>query len=333
MIERFSFARAYRGRTIFKITNTILLTLAGLLILFPLLKILSDSLDKKAAVVVFRLLPARFTLEAYKTFLNSQQLYRSFLVSLFVTITGTLLSMFLTTLYAYGLTREGLPGRKFFSAIMIFTMMFQPGLIPTYLLIKSLGLLNSLWAILLPTSINAYYCILMRNFFNTISQDLLDAAAIDGCTHTCTFYKIVFPLSGPGIAAITLFHIVYCWNQFFQYIIYINNAALYNFQVVLRSMIIESDMDQYATMTEQLPEECLKNAAVIIVIIPLLLIYPVRSGGENYSKYYTELTDTLKPEIFAKIVIGEYTIEQGLSRYAEQARKMHLEDILAELNK
>ena len=230
------------GRKLFVVFNTLLMCLIMAVILVPLGKVFIDSVDERASETVFRLLPEIFTLEAYKIILSRPALYRPFLISLFTTTVGTLLSMTITSLYAYGLAQKDLPGRRFLLYMALITMVFRAGMIPLFLVVRNLGLMNKLAAVLLVHAMDAYYLLLLRNFFITIPKSIIDAAEIDGCTPLTTFLRVVLPLSKPGLAAIGLFYVVFYWNQFFDYIIYIQTKPeLHNFQVFLRSLVIETD--------------------------------------------------------------------------------------------
>ena len=272
MVDKLSFAPGCRSRTLFVIFNSIFFILVCLIILVPIAKVLADSFDEKAALTVFRMFPARPTVDAYKMILTRKFLYRPFLISLLTTVSGTLLSMVLTTLFAYALSQKELPGRRIFMFMAMITMVFRAGLIPVFLVVRSLGLMNSLLAVILVHAMDAYYVILLKNFFSSIPKSLVEAAEMDGCKPFNVFIKIILPLSKAGLSAVGLFYIVQYWNQFFDYIIYINDNKWHNFQVVLRSMVIESDTSGYEGFS--FATESLKNAVVVISIIPVIILYP-----------------------------------------------------------
>jgi putative aldouronate transport system permease protein len=273
MVERFNFAKGNRARTIFIIFNILFFILVVFIILFPVIKVVTDSLDKNASLTIFRVLPSAFSIEAYVEILTRNFLYMPFLVSLFTTAVGTSISLILTMLFAYALCQKELPGRKLILNIVLITMVFKAGLIPVFLVVKSLHLTNSLWSVLLVHSIDAFYLFLMINFFSTIPVSILDAAKIDGCSPLVLFYRIILPLSKAGLAAIGLFYLVAYWNQFFDYIIYINNSKLYNFQVIIRQMVIESETQGFERAATSV--QSLKNAAIVVSIIPVAIIYPI----------------------------------------------------------
>ncbi len=268
-----SFRRESTGRKVFMAANALFMTLTVLLITIPLLKVLIDSFDERASETVFRMVPEIFTLQAYKVIITRKALYQPFLISLFTTSVGTVLSMTVTSFYAYALSQRDLPGRRIFLGMAMVTMVFRAGMIPLFLVVKNLGLMNTLWAVLLTHCVDAYYMLLLRSFFTTIPSSVMDAAKIDGCSNTGTFFRIVLPLSKPGLAAIALFYLVFYWNQFFDYILYIQTKpALHNFQVFLRSLVIETETQGFEGFA--FATQSLKNAAVVASIIPVMLVYP-----------------------------------------------------------
>ena len=271
MREKLSFKPGYRGRTIFRIINGIFMALLVFSMLIPIIKVFVDSIDRSTTYGI-NLWPKNPSLVAYKTIFSAKALYRPLLISFFTTFTGTALGLFLTTVGAYVLIQKKLVGRNFLSYFVFFTMIFSGGLVPTYLVIKNIGIIDTLWAVLLPTSLNVYNMVLMKNFFEQIPESLLESAEIDGCNPMQTFGKIVLPLSLPALASIGLFFAVQYWNEFFSYVIYITDTDLYNFQVKLRELILNEQ-----TMTD--PSimgfgNTVKNAAVIVAMIPPMIIYP-----------------------------------------------------------
>ena len=272
--ERFSFEKAYRARTLFRIGNMLFLSLATLFILVPIIRVISDSLDERAAINVLRLVPEQWTISAYKMILSQRALYRPFLISIFVTTTGTALAMTLTTTLSYGLIHKELPGRGFFVYMILITMIFRAGLIPTYMVIRSLGILDTLLPVILGPCVNAFYFILLMNFFRTIPKDFSEAAEAEGAGKVQIFFRIILPLAKPGLAAIGLFYAVLYWNTFFSFIIYINNYKLWNFQVILRDMVLESETSLPSLDASSIAPESLKNAVIIVAIIPVAILYP-----------------------------------------------------------
>ncbi|MBN2617610.1 MAG: carbohydrate ABC transporter permease [Spirochaetales bacterium] len=273
MVKRKSLNQDSVPYTVFKVFNVTLMLLIVTVIMIPLLKIIIDSFDGKASETIFRLLPADFTVDAYKLIFSRPAILRPLLISLFTTITGSIIAMTVTALYAYGLAQRDLPGRGFFMNIALITMVFQAGMIPLFLVVNKLGLMNNLFAVMLVHAMDAYYLILLKNFFEGIPRSIFDAAEIDGCSPIQTFLRIVLPLSKPGLAAIGLFYIVFFWNQFFDFILYIQTKPeLHNFQVFLRSLVIETDTQGLEGFS--FASQSLKNSAITVSIIPVLVLYP-----------------------------------------------------------
>ena len=271
MKEKFSFEPQYRARTIFNICNTTFMVLLMVVMLVPLIKVLSDSLDRSTTYGL-TFFPKNFSLVAYYTIFTKEAFFRPFLISVLTTTTGTLLGLTLTTLGAYVLSKRDLVGRDFLAMFVFITMIFRGGIVPTFLVIKQLHLLNTLFAVVLPTAVNVVYMVLMRNFFEQIPKSLLESAEMDGASPMKTFLRIVLPLSKAGLAAIGLFYIVQYWNQFFAYVIYITDTRLFNFQLKLRELVLlQQTLNDPAVVGYG---DMVNNAAVIVAILPFLFIYP-----------------------------------------------------------
>ncbi len=257
----------------FTVINSAFLLVLVALICIPILKVVVDSFDGIASETVFRLIPGRITLDGYRHVVTRPTISRPLMVSFYMTATGLLVAMAVTSLYAYALAQPRLPGKKIFLGMALITMVFQPGMIPLFVVVRNLGMMNTVLPVILVKAIDAYYLFLLMNFFKTIPSSITDAAKIDGCTPSRIFFQIVLPLSKPGLAAIGLFYLVFFWNQWFEYILYIQRAThLHNFQVFMRSVLIESETqgyDGYVVATQTL-----KNAIVVISIIPVLVVYP-----------------------------------------------------------
>lgn len=257
---------------LFSCINGLFFILLGIIIVVPILKILVDSVDAKAAYGM-NLWPNEFSVSGYQVILSTAALYRPFFISIITTVAGTFFGLALSTLGAYVLIQFEMPGRTLFSYMLLFTLIFQAGMVPTYLAMKSLGLTNTLWAVILPGSINVYNLILMRNFFEGIPQSLFESAEIDGCSPIGTFGRIVLPLSKAALASVGLMFAVYFWNQYTNFTLYITDASLQNFQVKLRSIILD-DQSLAAASSAGIFQTTVKNAAIIVVMAPFLIIYP-----------------------------------------------------------
>ena len=255
---------------LFNVINGIIFILISIIMLIPIYKVLVDSFDLSSAYGM-RLWPKQFGLAGYASVLSNPTLYRPLLISVGTTLAGTFLGLALSTLGAYVLIQWDMPGRTFFANFLLFTMIFNGGMIPTYLVMKNLGLTNNLLGFVLLPAINIYNLVLMRNFFEGIPQSLFEAATLDGCTPMATFIKVVLPLSKAALASIGLMFAVAYWNDYTNYKLYITDSSLYNFQMKLRSIMMGSDLPQ---ANGGATENTVKSAAIIIAILPFMILYP-----------------------------------------------------------
>ena len=255
---------------LFNVINGIIFILISIIMLIPIYKVLVDSFDLSSAYGM-RLWPKQFGLAGYASVLSNPTLYRPLLISVGTTLAGTFLGLALSTLGAYVLIQWDMPGRTFFANFLLFTMIFNGGMIPTYLVMKNLGLTNNLLGVVLLPAINIYNLVLMRNFFEGIPQSLFEAATLDGCTPMATFIKVVLPLSKAALASIGLMFAVAYWNDYTNYKLYITDSSLYNFQMKIRSIMMGSDLPQ---ANGGATENTVKSAAIIIAILPFMILYP-----------------------------------------------------------
>lgn len=254
----------------FDLVNYIVFVIIGLIVLVPIWKVLVDSLNA-VGVYQFRLWPNRFTLDGYKTIIETKLLYKPFLNSVITTLLGTLLGLTLSTLAGYVLAQEELPGRNLLAYMLLFTMIFSGGMIPEYLVMKKLGLVNSMWLLVVKHGVNVYNFVLMKNFFEGIPGSLYEAARIDGCTPMGIFFKIVLPLSKAALASVGLMFAVTVWNDYSTVKIYITDPNQVNFQYKLRNMIMDGDTP---TTAYNVSQTTLFNAGIIAAILPFMVLYP-----------------------------------------------------------
>lgn len=257
---------------VFPVVNLVIFLVIVLVTIIPILKIFVDSIDATASYGM-NLWPKKPTFNGYKVILSTVALYKPFFISVFVTAVGTCLGLMISTFAGYVLMQFEMPGRTFISYLLLFTMIFQGGMVPTYLAMRDFHLINTLWAIILPATLSVYNIILMRNFFEGIPKSLFEAAAIDGCSPIKTFFSVVLPLSKAALASIGLMFAVNFWNEYTSYTIYISNSKLMNFQVMLRNLILE-DTSLSAATSAGVYQTTVKNAAIIIAIIPFIFLYP-----------------------------------------------------------
>lgn len=267
--------------TLFDVVNVVFVAIIVLLCLAPFLHIMSVSFSSGSAITAGRvtLFPVDFTAEAYASVFNDKAMIRSLGFTVLLTAGFTLLAMFMTTLAAYPLAHGKLKGRQAIMLFIIFTMFFSGGLIPEYLLIKSLGLLDKVGVLVLPGMISPFFMIIMITFIrSTIPESLHEAAEIDGCTHFGKLFRIVLPLSLPVLATLSLFYAVGRWNGFRDALFYINNQNLYPlqlklYQMVMNNMISEITLAEGAAMKKTIPES-LKAASIMFATVPILVVYP-----------------------------------------------------------
>jgi putative aldouronate transport system permease protein len=264
------------GSRVFDIGNHLFLAVCALVVLLPLLYLVLSSLATDAEVDRGAVIPMSYTFDAYHAALSTPMLLNGYFVSIFVTVIGTAISMAFTTMMAYALSKKDLPARKFLLFFVVLTMFLHTGLIPYYLVVKGLGLIDSTWSLIIPSALSAFNVILLKNFFLTIPDELEDAARLDGCSDFGVFVRVVLPLSRPAIAAFALFYMVGYWNSYFNAVMFINDPAKMPLQVVLRQLlVVEYLPEQDIARLSQLPHpHTLKAAAVVLSIIPILLVYP-----------------------------------------------------------
>jgi putative aldouronate transport system permease protein len=255
------------------------LGLVALVMFFPFVYVLAVSFSSYEDVVGGGLVifPSRPTLEAYRWVFESGTVLQALGVSATLATFGTLVNLIMTVTLAYGLGKRGVPGSKIILGVILFTMLFAPGIIPKYLVVKQLGLIDTLWALILPGAISAFNLIVMRNFFMGVPEELTDSARIDGANEVRVLWSIILPLSKAVIAAIGLFYAVTHWNTFFNAVLYLNDPNKWPVQLVLRQIVLQGQ--QLADQTVDLsatppPTVTIQMAVVVVATIPILLVYP-----------------------------------------------------------
>jgi putative aldouronate transport system permease protein len=265
---------------LFLIAVYALLTTFLLVVLLPLLYIVASSLSSPAAVSAGRVLlwPVEFTLRGYEVALSSPQILTGFGNSLFYTVVGTLISVTLTVMLAYPLSRADFVGRKVLTGAVVFTMLFGGGLIPTYLVVQSLGMLDTRWALLIPNAIAVWPALLAITYFRTaIPDELREAGELDGASDIRILWSVVLPLSTPMLAVIGLMYAIVQWNSYFDALIYLRDDSLYPLQLVLRNVLIlntDGGVDAASSLERQQLANLLKYSLIVISTIPVMLIYP-----------------------------------------------------------
>lgn len=257
--------------------KAVIVVIAVSLVLVPFLVVLATSLSSDAAIsragglVLF---PSGMSLDAYRYVFAGGVVTRAILVSLGITVVGTALSLTVTVLAAYGLSRPNSFAQRPILTVMLVTLLFTPGIIPLYLTVKGLGLLDSYWSLILPTAVNAFNLVIMRNFFMNIPQDLRDAARIDGAGEFRILMRVVLPLSRAVVAVIGLFYAVAYWNAFFNALLFLGDSAKWPLQLILRIYVLQGQ--QLATDASATPpaQPAVQMAVVVLAVIPVLLVFP-----------------------------------------------------------
>ena len=270
--------RESRGEKILGAVNYILLTLIAVLCVYPLIYILSASFSSSSEVLSGNviLLPKGLTMESYRRVLSNSSIWISYANTIFYTVAGVAVSMVLTTLGAYALSKKRLMGRRFFGFFISLTLWFQAGTIPTYLNIVNLNMLDTRWAILIPFALSTFNVIVLRTYFEGIPDALEEAARMDGAGDPYILFKIYLPLAMPSLATIALFYAVSRWNGYFWAMVLLQTDSKVPLQVVLKKMIVEISAvsDSKVDMTQKISQETFIYATIVISILPMLIFYP-----------------------------------------------------------
>jgi putative aldouronate transport system permease protein len=267
---------------VFLVVVMIMLTVILALVLLPLINIVANSFSSASAVSAGRVgfWPVDFSLEAYKTALTNSQVLQGYYNSLIYAVLGTLISVTLTVAIAYPLSRKTFYGRNVLMTLLIFTMLFSGGLIPTYMVVHDIGILNTRWALLLPNAVGVWQVIIARTFFaNSIPDELYEAGMLDGASELRVLRSVVLPLSKPLLAVLALMYTIYQWNTYFDALVYLKDPDLFPLQIVLRNMLIlNTTRPSASNLAEQLHQQQLANvlkyALIVVSSLPVLLIYP-----------------------------------------------------------
>ena len=262
----------------FNAVNALIMVLVLVVTLYPFWYVLVGSVSSIGHLVKngFVLWPDGLHWDAYEQVFRNNLIPTAYRNTIIVTLGGTALSMVLSIMGAYALSLKKLPGRKGITMFFVFTMLFSGGLVPTYLVVSELGLIDCLWALILPGCVSTYNMVLLRNFFQSIPEDLYEAASIDGETMLGYMVKILLPLSGAAIATVTLFYAVGYWNDYFKSLSYIRDNQLWPMQTVLRQVLQTSQFNtmMYDDAAQTLAAETLKDAMIVISVLPILCVYP-----------------------------------------------------------
>lgn len=261
---------------LFQAVSYFLLAVVGLAAVIPLLYVFSVSLTPFAEVLRhggYVLFPKEITFHAYGKLIGTSTIPRSLGVTVYISVIGTAINLILTTLVAYPLSRKYLPGRSFFLLMVVFTLLFSGGIIPTYLVVKATGLIDSLWALILPTAVSSFNVLIMKSFFEQLPEELFESARIDGAREFLILFRLTVPLSLPVMVTVGLFYAVGHWNSFFNAIMYVTDRSLFPLQVVVREILMLSQQP-LENAEDQVPTVTMQMAAVVFASLPILVVYP-----------------------------------------------------------
>jgi putative aldouronate transport system permease protein len=258
----------------------LVLTLMGLMTLLPFANVLSKAISEEWAIVAGKvgIFPKGFQLDTMKFVITNNQFLHSLFISALVAVVGTLASLLITAMTAYPLSKRELPGMGIIIVLFIFTMMFSGGIIPNYLLIRELNLINSLGSLILPALISVFNMLVIKSYFESLPSSLEESAKLEGASNFTILFRIILPLSGPVLATIGLFYAVYYWNDYFHPMLYINSSSLKPLQLYLQDIVMNADtssaLNKSADDLMNVPAEGVRSATVIASTIPILLVYP-----------------------------------------------------------
>lgn len=270
-----------KGEKVFNIVNLTILSLVGVIMLYPLLYILTVSINSAADAGQAGLLlfPKEITFAAYKVVLGNKKLLTALSVSLLRTVIGTCITVLVTAMCAYSLSIKKLPHRSSIIFLIVFTMLFSGGIVPTYMVVKGLGLIDSFFVYIFPMLLDVFCILILKNYFEQIPESIIDSAYLDGAGDWSILFKLYIPLSKPVVATVALITALGHWNSWFDSMIYINNPNLKVLQLCLREMIVESNFFYHYSNAimlngEHVSPDSIKAAIVIITIIPIIVAYP-----------------------------------------------------------
>ncbi|UTR16536.1 carbohydrate ABC transporter permease [Salipaludibacillus sp. LMS25] len=275
--------KLFNEDTLFSIFIYTVLCLITATVMLPILYIYGGSFAAHSEFLTrrFFLIPREWTFDAFTYLFSNERFLNSLWNSIVITGVGTFINISLTTLMAYSLSKRWLPGRAYLNFMVLFTILFAGGMIPTYLIVNSLGLINSYWAIWLTSAISPFYLIVMRGLFSNIPKELEEAGRIDGCGEFRLFWNVALPLAKPALATFTIFYLVGHWNSYFEAVLYLHDHSKMPLQVLLRQMIIQNE-ETLETVDEIAFSPAVPMAAIVITITPLIVIFPF------FQKYFNK---------------------------------------------
>lgn len=272
-----------KSEKLFQTVNNLFFLLVSLSMIAPLVHLLAVSLSAPSYVNMKKVYfwPKGLNGDVYETLFGLSSLWRSMGVSALITVAGTLITLYLGSTLAFTLSRPQMKGRNVILTAIVITFIFTVPLIPTYLLVTALGMKNTLWAIMVPNALSAFYILIMKSFFEGVSVEVFESAKIDGCSELGIYFRMVLPLSKAVLATIALFHAVYQWNSYFHALVFISKPVLYPMQIILRNMVVNdmaqstlNALDQAGETTRLTTPEMVKAGTILFATIPIIIVYP-----------------------------------------------------------
>jgi putative aldouronate transport system permease protein len=266
----------WKSDPLFNVLMYTTLFLVSVAALFPMLYVVSVSITPYTELLRnggFIVIPRAVTFTAYRELFNQPYIISAFNVTVFITVVGTTINLVLTTLMAFPLSRKGLPGRNIMLMMVVLTLLFSGGIIPTYLVVKGTGLLDSIWSMIIPNAIMSFNVLIMKSFFENLPEEIMESARMDGSSEYGLLFKIVIPLSIPVMFTLGLFYLVGHWNEFYQAIMYVTKPEIQPLQVVIRNMLMKAQ-SQIDSIDETIPTMTLQMAAVVYASLPIIVFYP-----------------------------------------------------------
>lgn len=267
-----------RGGRIFDAANYVFLTAIGVITLLPFVYVLAGSFANEAEITrrAFFVWPEQFSFASYEYIFSTPSFVRALVTTVLVTAVGTVVQLIFTVTMAYPLAKRNLRGRQLILSLVVFAMVFSGGMIPTFLLVKELGLLNSYWALILPAAINPFSLIIIKNFFQELPAELEESAKMDGATEVGILWRIILPLSKPVLATFALFYAVGIWNDFMSPLLYLSDNSKWTLQMYLRQVTAASDLLGTGDVDPNYipPAQGIKFAVIVVATLPILLFYP-----------------------------------------------------------
>lgn len=268
-----------KSRIVFQCFNYAILFLLGAAAVYPVLYVLAASFSSYEFIAQGRvgILPMGFNIEAYKRILTYPMIGRAYLNTIFYTVAGTVISLVLSALAAYPISRRPFPGQALMSGVIVVAMLFSAGMIPTYIVVTKLKMYNTVWSLLIPTAVSSFNVILLKNFFQQIPYELEESAQLDGCSQMRILFQIILPLAKPGVVTVCLFYAVAQWNSYFPAMLYLRDRELIPMQILLRDIVIQNQTTELGIDlvkgSDQITES-VKYATIMVATIPIMMVYP-----------------------------------------------------------